>query len=138
MPGVLPARTLTVTIDAPPERVYAFASDGANLPRWAAGLATSVEREGDAWRVASPAGPVTVRFAPNNPFGVLDHVVRLASGEEVGVPMRVVPNGGGSEVLFTLFRTPTMDDARFAADARLVEADLRALKAVLEGAPRGA
>jgi hypothetical protein len=46
--------------------------------------------------------------------------------------MRVVANGSGSEVLFTLFRARDMTAEKFAADARWVERDLRALKALLE------
>ena len=46
--------------------------------------------------------------------------------------MRVVPNGSGSEVIFTLFKTPEMSDKQFAEDAGLVERDLRTLKSVLE------
>jgi hypothetical protein len=33
----------------------------------------------------------------------LDHDVTLPSGETLSNPMRVVPNGTGSEVVFTLF-----------------------------------
>lgn len=48
--------------------------------------------------------------------------------------MRVVPNGDGSEVVFTLFRQPGMTDEQFAADAAWVAKDLAALKAVFERA----
>jgi hypothetical protein len=47
--------------------------------------------------------------------------------------MRVLADGsGGSEVIFTLFRQPTMTDADFARDKGMVEADLAKLKQVLE------
>ena len=72
-------------IDRSPEDVYAFASDPANLPAWAAGL-------GPGDRVV---------FAPRNDFGVLDHVVTTPSGQTLAVPMRVMPDGGGAEVVFT-------------------------------------
>lgn len=65
-------------------------------------------------------------------WGVLDHWVTPAPGVEVYVPMRVVANGEGSEVIFTLFQQPGMTDEQFAADARLVEQDLATLKKVLE------
>lgn len=45
--------------------------------------------------------------------------------------MRVVPNGGGAEVLVTVFRRPGTSDAQFAADAEWVVRDLLALKALL-------
>jgi len=46
--------------------------------------------------------------------------------------MRVVANGAGSEVSFTLFELPGMTAAKFDEDACMVERDLRALKKVLE------
>jgi hypothetical protein len=43
-----------------------------------------------------------------------------------------VPNGSGSEVLFTVFRQPGMSDENFAKDTAMVEQDLQTLKLVLE------
>lgn len=126
-------RHVSVSIDRPPAEVHAFASDPANLPRWARGLSGSIARVGGEWVADSPMGKVKVRFAPPNAFGVLDHDVVLESGESVHNPMRVVPNGGGSEVVFTLVRRPGVSDAEWVADADAVTRDLGALKRVLEG-----
>ena len=137
MAATYEARTISVTIDCDPQAVYAFASDPANLPQWASGLSglgTVIEPVGGAWVAHTPQGPVTIRFAPSNPFGVLDHWVRPASGAEVYAPLRVIPNGAGSKLLFTLLRLPAMTEEQFAADAAWVERDLRALKALLEAA----
>jgi len=56
----------------------------------------------------------------------------LPSGESFSNPMRVVANGQGSEVLFTLFRHPPMTEAEFDRDATVVLGDLEKLKAVIE------
>ena len=72
-----------------------------------------------------------IRFTERNAFDVMDHHVDLGTGPEVYVPMRVVPNGGGAEVLVTLFRRPDMSDEAFAADAAWVLRDLLTLKALL-------
>ncbi|MGB0213247.1 SRPBCC family protein [Algiphilus sp.] len=126
-------RHISVFIARPPEAVYAFASDPRNLPRWAAGLARSeVVRDGDDWIVTAPFGTARIRFAPRNDLGVMDHDVTLASGITVHNPMRVMPHGDGAEMLFTLFRQPGMSDEQFAADQAAVEADLQALKTLLE------
>ncbi|MGQ0577352.1 MAG: hypothetical protein ACT4PQ_00405 [Betaproteobacteria bacterium] len=77
-------------------------------------------------------GPMNLRFSEHNDLGVLDHYVSPAPGVEVYVPMRVLPNGSGAEVLFTLFQLPGMSDEKFADDARLVTRDLETLKDVLE------
>jgi hypothetical protein len=92
-----------------PADVYAFASDPRDLLRWAAGLARpEVWPDGDEWIADAPFGRVRVRFAPPNPFGVIDHDVTLESGVSVHNPMRVLPRGDGSEFVFTLFRRPGM------------------------------
>lgn len=127
------ARHIGVSIDRRPEDVYAFASDPGNLSKWAAGLARSeVRQEGGEWAADAPFGKVRIRFAPRNEFGVLDHDVVLESGEVVHNPIRVVPNGDGSEFVFSLMRQPGMTDEQFAADEAAVRRDLRALKDLLE------
>jgi carbon monoxide dehydrogenase subunit G len=122
-----------VSIARPPAEVYEFASDPRNLPRWAAGLARSeVRKDGDEWVADAPFGKVRVRFAPRNSFGVMDHDVKLESGVSVHNPMRVMPNGKGSEFVFTLIRQPGMSDEQFAKDKAAVEHDLQTLKDLLE------
>jgi len=136
IPKPSPSRTLTTPISRSAASAYAFMADATNLPLWAGGLAKSVRPGGDGdWIVETPGGEARVRFAEKNGFGVLDHVVTLADGTEVGVPMRVVPNGGGCEVMLTVFRQPSMTDAGFEGDLALVRADLAALKRVLESRP---
>jgi hypothetical protein len=128
------SRHLSVYIDRPMVEVYAFASNPANLPRWAPGLGSSVVREQQHWFVETPEGRVRVTFAPENEYGVLDHEVVTPSGDTVYVPLRAVADGDGCEVVFTLRRSPGMTDAEFERDTALVTGDLALLKEVLEGA----
>jgi len=132
MSDLMKCRTLSVSIDRPPEEVYAFASNPGNLPRWVTSFCQSVRRSGDDWFMETPAGSIGIRFAAANEFGILDHTVILPEGESILNPMRVVGNGRGSEVLFTLFQLAGMSDAKFEEDAAMIEADLRMLKTVLE------
>ena len=74
-----------------------------------------------------------MRFSGTNDFGVADHWVFLPDGTTVYVPLRAVANGDGTEVLLTLYRQPSMDDAKFRGDGEWVRRDLDKLKAVLEG-----
>ena len=46
--------------------------------------------------------------------------------------MRVIKNGEGSEVIFTLFQTADMPDDKFAEDAKSVKHDLNILKNLVE------
>jgi hypothetical protein len=130
------SRHVCERIDRPAAEVYEYASDPANLPRWASGLGSSVERADGRWFVETPTGRVGFAFVPRNEYGVLDHEVTLPSGETVYNPMRVIPAGSGCEVVFTLRRLPGMSDEDFARDAGLVAADLTRLKQVLESAGR--
>ncbi len=130
---MLDVKTVSISIDRASDEVYAFASDGANLPRWAHGVGKDVRREGDAWIADGPLGTAAIRFAPSNPFGVLDHDVTLPTGIVVHNPLRVMPNGAGCTVSFTLFRQPAQTEQQFADDAATVEADLQRLKRVISG-----
>jgi len=132
MPDTLEVRTISVSIRRDWRAVYDFAHRPENFARWASGAAKSLRKEGADWVADGPEGRGILRFAPRNAFGVLDHTVILPSGAEVHVPLRVVPNGGGCEVMFTLFRQPGMTDETFARDAEWVAKDLAALKALLE------
>jgi hypothetical protein len=113
--------------------VYGYASDLANLPRWAPGLGNAVEQIDRQWFVDTPTERVGLSFAPRNDFGILDHYITLNSGEVIYVPMRVTADDSGSEVVFTLRRRPGMTDAKFKADADAVTADLDRLMHVLGG-----
>ena len=126
------SRHLSEWIDRPASEVYEYASEPANLPRWAPGLGSSVEKIDDRWFVETSEGRAGFAFVPRNEFGVLDHDVTLPSGEVVSNPMRVIADDHGCEVVFTLRRRPGMSDEDFEADADAVAADLGRLKQVLE------
>jgi hypothetical protein len=126
------SRHLTVSIDRPAAAVYAYARDPAHLPAWAAGLAAGIRLEHGEWVADSPMGRVLVRFVPVNEYGVLDHDVVLADGTTVTNPLRVLADGAGAEVVFTLRRRPAMSDDEWAADIAAVTADLGSLRRVLE------
>ena len=128
-----PAKHISISINRSPKDIYDFASNAENLPRWAAGLSgATIEKSGDAWICESPMGTVKVRFVDKNPFGVMDHDVTLSSGEVNHNPFRVLSNGSGGEVVFTLYRLPRMNDKDFDHDASLVAKDLGKLKELLE------
>lgn len=91
--------------------VYRFASNLDNLTSWAQGITPDMQ----------------IRFAKNNYYGVLDHWVTV-DGETFYNPMRVIEDGAGSEVVFTLRGTPEIDPADEAA----IRADLATLKRILE------
>jgi hypothetical protein len=126
------SRHISESIERPAAEVYDYASDPAHLPEWAPGLGSSVEHIDGRWFVETPAGRAGLAFVDRNEFGVLDHEVALPSGDVVYNPMRVIPDGDGCEVVFSLRRLPGMSSEDFERDAGLVQADLTRLKQVLE------
>lgn len=130
--AVMASRQISITIAVPLAEAYAFAHKPENFPQWAAGLSQSLHQTDRGWVAQTPAGEAIVRFSPANDFGVLDHWVTLPDGQEISIPLRMIDNGGATELVFTLFRQPSMDDAAFEADAEAVHKDLQALKALLE------
>lgn len=129
---------LSHPVDRPATDVAAFAGDPRNLPRWADGLSSGIRQDDDGrWVADSPMGSVEVRFTGPVEHGVLDHDVVLPDGSVVHNPLRVLRNGDGSEVVFTLYRLPGTDESAFERDAATVRGDLARLCALLEGRAPG-
>lgn len=131
---MLASRTLSIAIGREWRAAYQAVWRPQDFPKWARGLSVApLEPAGDGWwKTRGPAGPVRIRFTAHNGFGIMDHHVEAGGGAEIYVPMRIVANGEGAEVLFTLFRQPGMSDEIFARDAEWVARDLAALKALVE------
>lgn len=123
---------LSVRIDRPAAEVYDYLRQPVNLPSWAAGLGSAIELIEGRWIADSPMGRVEVQMTELNPYGVLDHWVTLATGERFYNPMRVIADGDGCEVVFSVRRRPGMTDEEFDRDSAAVQADLDALRRILE------
>jgi len=126
------AKHITVSIECKPEEIYHFVRTPENSPKWLASFCLSVHVDADGWIIETEEGPMRFQFCERNEYGVLDHVVTLATGQQILNPMRVIPNGTGSEVLFTLYKRPEQTEEQFLQDASNVENDLHLLKQVLE------
>ncbi|MGC1134372.1 MAG: hypothetical protein WA941_16210 [Nitrososphaeraceae archaeon] len=129
---MMKSRTMNTSINSNPQIVYDFVSNLENLPRWASNTFPSIKEVNGEWVVDTSQGQNKVMLAERNNFGILDHYVKLTSGVEVYVPMRVVKNGDGSEIMLTVFQTPEMTDERYAEDIKTVEKDLNHLKTIIE------
>lgn len=131
LPPPMTARHIGVTIDRPFDDVNAFLSNPANWPLWASGLGTLRRQVDGGWVADQAGGRATIVFTPRNEFGVLDHRVMTPEGHVIDVPMRAMPNGRGCDVVLTLFRHPTMDDATWQRDQDWVKRDLEKLATIL-------
>ena len=126
------SRAITVRINLAYDKAYEFLVNPINWNQWAFGLGKNIREAKGGWIADSDGGTANVRFTPRNDFGVLDHSVIRPSGQRVDVPMRLVANGTGWELIFTLFRESNMSDAQFSSDAAYVQRDLDGLKRLLE------
>jgi hypothetical protein len=122
---------VSVGIAVDPKTVYTYASNPANLPIWAPSFVKAIENQGGHWIADTNLGQARFLFAPANSFGILDHDVELPSGTFHN-PMRVIPNGAGCEVLFTLVQLPSVSDEQFQTDMDTVRADLSKLRTIVE------
>jgi hypothetical protein len=124
--------TQTITIAARPDRVLAYVGDGANLPRWAIGFAKSVRPHGSGWLVTTGQGEVPTTITVNDTAGTIDFRVQAAPDTDAAAYSRVVPNGEGSEFIFTQLQQPGATDELFAQLVAAVGHELVALKVQLE------
>jgi uncharacterized protein YndB with AHSA1/START domain len=125
--------TKTVSIDAPPNKVFAFLADASTWPRWAIVNVKSITKaDGEWWQMQTPAGPARLRIRPQEDLGVLDHDFVVPEGKWT-VPARVVPNGTGTLFMITFFQPPTFTDESFDQQTALVDKELMTLKNILEG-----
>ena len=126
------SKTMNISIKCDPKTVYEFLSNLENLPKWAPSTFPSIRKVNGEWLVDTPHGQNKVMLTEKNNFGILDHSVKLVSGAEVYVPMRVLRNGTGSEVLLTIFQTTELTDEAFIQDIKMVERDPNHLKTIIE------
>jgi hypothetical protein len=129
---VMPAKIIHVSIDRDWREVYDFAANPENMPQWASGLASELKRDGNDWIATGAIGAVRVSFAPRNLLGVLDHTVTVESGLRIYNALRVVPNGDGCEMMFTLLTPPGISKEQIDTDADHVRRDLTTLKTLME------
>lgn len=126
---------IKVAIGRPYDEVYQFLVDPRNLARWATSPGGGIRSRGDGtWLVEVPSGKIVMRFTPPNPWGVLDYRAQGGARGTDCIPVRLYPNGEGSELVMILMRRPEDSPERFDSDVTWVTSDLERLKTLLEAA----
>jgi len=120
------------SIARPVEEVYAFLADPLNYPRWAAVDGGITQIRQNEWLTRTAFGDRIVRFTEPNPYGILDHAVYAHGEDPVTMPMRVVANGDGTELMFLFYRRDDMNDEQFKSTVEWVTTDLLTLQSLLE------
>ncbi|HYG71403.1 MAG TPA: hypothetical protein VEC15_03830 [Actinomycetota bacterium] len=131
--ATLETSTLAVTIEAPFDRVVSDLADPATHPEWATEFfAGPAQRRADGTyevEVPSMGGIARMSVDVDAEHGVVD--LFLAPGEAPfgpAVPVRVVRNGDGVDVLFTLARFPGMTDEQWKGGLAGMRHELENLK----------
>lgn len=127
-------QTLTVTIDAPVWEVVDDLADPANHAQWATEFFAGPARPHDAGvvEVSVPmmGGPVLMRVDADRSRGLVDlYLAPVGAPFGDPIPVRVVPNGTGADVLWTLSRPEQVPDSAWAAGLDAMERELEALVA---------
>lgn len=128
--STLRAETRTISIDAPPDAVLRLVGDPTRLPDWAPNFARSVRREGEYWTVDDGTQTRTIAVLVDPEAGTAD--LLAPDDHRRGAFSRVLPNGSGSEFLFTLFFPGGTDEAAVAGQMAVVEEELRTVRALCE------
>lgn len=123
--------TQSVEIPADPRHVFAFLAAPENLPRWAVGFCRSIRKDGERWMVETAQGDVEIRYVTDRGSGVIDFRIVPAPGVEITAHSRVIPNGEGTEYVFTQFQAPGMADHVFEANVAALKEELVVLRALM-------
>src|SRR5688572_18303683 len=98
-------RTVTVTVSADRDTVFAFLSEIENLPLWARESVASLWHEGPRWKARTPIGESHVALCSDARTGVIDLLMGEQPDELSLQPVRVVTQPHGAAVTMTLFQT---------------------------------
>ena len=126
-----PAATRSLSINTPPEIVFALVSDPRRLPDWAPSFASAVTPAGQEWVIESGEDQFRMRVRLSREHGTID-LFRPEDGNR-GAYMRVLSNGAGSEFVFTLIFPAGTPDELIAEQMTTVETELRAVRDLCEG-----
>ena len=131
---MFPSKVVSLGIGRPVRVVFDFLARPENFGKWAFAGETRMEPLGDGeWAVETSVGPRVVRFGGRNTFGILTYYSRLTAGDVPhAIPMRVMPNGEGTELIYVFYQRPGVTDEQWASVIEWVTTDLLALKSMLE------
>jgi hypothetical protein len=131
--ATLQTQTVTVTIDAPLVQVAADLADPTTHPSWATDFYAGPVRPAGGGDFTAPVpmmgGEVRHRIDADISRGILD-LYFAPPGAPYGppIPVRLVPNGDGVDVLWTLARFPGVSDQAWQQGLAAMARELHALK----------
>lgn len=136
--ATLVTETVRVTIDAPLEKVASDLADPTAHTEWATefftGPAKAINADEVSVTVPRMGGEVRMKIDADVAAGRIDlYLAPLGAGYGPPLPVRVIPNGDGADVLFTLARFPGLDDNQWEESLASMARELEGLKTRHEG-----
>lgn len=127
-----PAETRSISIAAPPATVLDLLGNARRLPDWAPEFASAVKPDGDDWLIDSGGSELRIHLEFSAKQGTVDLLRPGDPGR--GARMRVLPNEGGSEFVFTLIFPAGTPREAIERQMATVETELRTVRDLCEGA----
>jgi hypothetical protein len=128
------ARVVSLSVTRPLKEVYDFLAEPGNFASWAFVDNAMMEPIGpDEWSVETSVGRRFMKFQPRNRHGILSYEARASLEDPPHlIPMRVLANSTGTEIIYVFIRRPDAADEAFTSLVEWVTSDLLALKSILE------
>jgi catechol 2,3-dioxygenase-like lactoylglutathione lyase family enzyme len=126
-------RTLSVSVSADRDTVFAFLAKVENLPVWAPAFAAGWRKEGEHWRGISVAGDLYFSAVADERTGVIDILFGTQPDEMTLMPLRVVRQSHGSTVLGTVFHPADWAEELFEQHYGIMLVAFRGLAERFEG-----
>jgi len=129
----LESRTLTITIDAPFEKVMSDLADPMTHPEWAREFFSGAAQKTDHGYVLAPVpmmgGTIKFKIESDLLLGILD-LYLAPQNSDFGPPLqaRVIRNIDGVDILWTLSRFPGMSDTNWEGGLASMSKELLELK----------
>jgi len=127
--------TRAVTVRRPFSAVTALLADPSRYSEWAIDYFTSPVAKVDVstYRVSTPPGDRRFRVDADVDRGTFDlYLAPLDGPFSYPIPIRVLHNGEGADVIFTVTREPELSDEDWRLSLLSLENELNALKRLLE------
>ena len=106
--------TVTTTLAAPPDEVFAYLSDIETLPEWATEFARELKLVDGRRKVVNGLGELFFEIRSDPESGVIDMLAGPSEDSLLCFPTRVVATpDGGSAYTFTMFQAPGQPDDQF-------------------------
>jgi hypothetical protein len=122
--------TRAISIAAAPHIVLDLVADPRNLPRWAPKFARAIRPDGPDWLIDQGETEARVTVRVSRDAGTVD--LLAATDHRRGAFTRVLPNGSGSEYVFTLFFPIDADEISVTQQMAIVEEELQSVRTLCE------